>query len=231
MTFGQIKTFFEQNLIESYTDKDQFKVLIREFKENVLSNKSYTKLFSIYEQLSTPMGLSEEDAILFVQEGINMINNELNLIKLPKSNKNVRNEYQDIDNLVYTDNIKILERVVSKKNIIKTLMSERKEHDKKIELPIKTTLNIANKVLGKYIHEMDDESKKMFYNIITEDKDKLNKDYFELKNKVSKKLNNISNSDIDSETKKTIQETINKLETDKFNYVTYLKIKDLDESI
>ena len=231
MTFGQIKTFFEQNLIESYTDKDQFKVLIREFKENVLSNKSYTKLFSIYEQLSTPMGLSEEDAILFVQEGINMINNELNLIKLPKSNKNVRNEYQDIDNLVYTDNIKILERVVSKKNIIKILMSERKELDKKIELPIKTTLNIANKVLGKYIHEMDDESKKMFYNIITEDKDKLNKDYFELKNKVSKKLNNISNSDIDSETKKTIQETINKLETDKFNYVTYLKIKDLDESI
>ena len=132
MTFGQIKTFFEQNLIESYTDKDQFKVLIREFKENVLSNKSYTKLFSIYEQLSTPMGLSEEDAILFVQEGINMINNELNLIKLPKSNKNVRNEYQDIDNLVYTDNIKILERVVSKKNIIKILMSERKELDKKI---------------------------------------------------------------------------------------------------
>ena len=73
MTFGQIKSIIENNLLESYKNEQEFKKSLKEFKHNVLNNKNMSKLYSLYDQLTTPQGLTETDAKDFLEEGITLI--------------------------------------------------------------------------------------------------------------------------------------------------------------
>ena len=73
MTFGQIKSIIENYLLESYRNEQEFKKSLKEFKHNVLSNKNMSKLYSLYDQLTTPQGLTENDAKDFLDEGIHLI--------------------------------------------------------------------------------------------------------------------------------------------------------------
>ena len=73
MTFGKIKSIIEKNLLESYKDEKQFKKYLRHFKQNVLNNKSISRAYILYDQLSTPQGLSESEAKEFLEEGINLL--------------------------------------------------------------------------------------------------------------------------------------------------------------
>ena len=57
MTFGEIKTLFEDYLIFSYKKKELFKESVSDFRKNILSDKNLVKLFSLYSDLSTPQGL------------------------------------------------------------------------------------------------------------------------------------------------------------------------------
>ena len=81
MTFGQVKSIIETSLIESYKNESDFKKSLKEFKHNVLSNKTMSKVYSLYDQLTTPQGLSESDAKDFLDEGINIIQKLLKDIK------------------------------------------------------------------------------------------------------------------------------------------------------
>ena len=67
MTFGTIKSLIEKNLLQSYKNEMEFKKSLREFKHNVLSNKAMSKAYAIYDQLSSPQGLSEQVAKYFIE--------------------------------------------------------------------------------------------------------------------------------------------------------------------
>jgi hypothetical protein len=85
MTFGQIKSIIENNLLESYKNEQEFKKSLKEFKQNVLNNKNMSKLYSLYDQLTTPQGLTEADAKDFLEEGITLIQKLVPTIKTPKT--------------------------------------------------------------------------------------------------------------------------------------------------
>ena len=126
MTFGEIKSIIEKNLLESYSNPANFKKTLKEFKHNILENKSYSRLYSLYDDLSKPKNLSSEDAKEYLEEGISLIRQILENVKLPKNGGNVENIYKDLDILVYLDSINIQERVQSKKNVLGVLMSKPK---------------------------------------------------------------------------------------------------------
>lgn len=232
MTFGELKSFIEQTLTESYNvNKDKFKTSIKDFRQTLLINKSFTKLYSLYDQLSNPQGLSENDANLFINEGINMINNELKAIKIPKTNTLIKNHYSDIDNLVYNNTSNILERVNSRKKLLNILMSNQNILETKVNLPIKTTVNIANKILGNYVSNLDESSKRYILNLLSEDKTVLKEDYENIKHNLLKKLNVLLENESDIDTKKTITDTISKIHNENFDYLSYIKIKNLEESL
>jgi hypothetical protein len=110
MTFGQIKSIIEKNLLESYKNEKDFKKSLKEFKHNVLNNKTMSKLYSLYDQLSTPQGLSESDSKEFLEEGITLIQKLVSDIKTPMVLETVENKYSDIDSLVYINKLDLLER-------------------------------------------------------------------------------------------------------------------------
>lgn len=232
MTFGQIKSLIEKNLIESYKNEKEFKKSLKEFKHNVLNNKHMAKLYSLYDQLSTPQGLNESDAKDFLEEGINLIQQILPNIKLPKTlSENIENKYSDIDSLVYTNKLNLMERVNSKKNITNVLISNSTTIKESVNIPLKSMVSIANQTLQKYIDTLDESSKKEFIQLISEDTKVLEDKFETIRESAITKLNSMLDKEQEFELKTKLSETINKLKTEKFDQLNFLKLKNLEESI
>lgn len=231
MTFGQVKSIMEANLLDSYKNEQEFKKTLKEFKENVLKNKGISKLFSIYEQLSTPQNLSEKDAEHYLTEGLSVIQKILPTVKMPYSLSSTNNLYSDIDNLVYTNKIDLKERVQSKKNILDLLMSEGKKINESVKIPISSMVKIANQTLENYVQNMDEESRKLFLEIVKGDKKKMESEYHELKENTLTKLNQILSEQEEIDLKSKISETIEKLQKEEFNQLNFVKLVSLDNSL
>ena len=232
MTFGTIKSIIENNLLESYKDEKEFKKSLREFKHNVLSDKSMSKAYALYDQLSSAQGLSEETAKEYLEEGVNLLQKILPNIRLPKSSlKNVNNKYSDIDALVYTNKLDLLERVQSKKNIVSLLTSANNTVKESINIPVKSMVNIANQTLRNYIDTLDENSKKEFLQLISEDTKSLETKFETIRESAIKKLQTILEKEEEFELKTKLSETINKLKIEKFDQLNFIRLKNLEESI
>lgn len=232
MTFGKFKSFIENNLIESYKNENDFKKKLREFKHNVLNNKSLSKIYSIYDQLSTPQGLSDKDAKLFLEEGIDLLVRILPHVKLPKTiQENINNNYQDIDVLVYNTKVNLHERLESRKKIIDVLTQDKKLTKESINIPIKTMVNVANQTLRTYVDSLDESTKKEFFKIINEDAKVLEDTFEKMKEEGIDKLHKILENETENDVKEKISETIKKLKTEKFDQLNFVRIKSLVNSI
>lgn len=231
MTFGQIKSIIEKNLVESYKDSSTFKQTLKEFKHNVLKNKSFSKVYSIYDDLNTPQGLSENDAKEFLEESVNVIRHLLESTSLPKNGEKSSNIYQDIDNLVYFENVNIHERLSSKKRLISNLMSTTKGLNESPKIPLKSMVTIANQTIGKYMESLDETTKKEVFHILASKNEDLENEYSTLKESAINKLKVLLSKQEESDIQSKINETIEKIETEKFDQVNYVKLKRLEESI
>jgi hypothetical protein len=231
MTFGQIKSIIEKNLLESYKNEKDFKKSLKEFKHNVLNNKTMSKLYSLYDQLSTPQGLSESDSKEFLEEGITLIQKLVSDIKTPMVLETVENKYSDIDSLVYINKLDLLERVNSKKNIIKLISSKNEIVKESINIPIKTMVSIANQTLNNYIENLDENSKKEFLQIISEDVQSLETKFETIRENTIVKLNTMLEKEEEFEIKTKLSETIERIKVEKFDQLNFLKLKNLESSI
>lgn len=232
MTFGQLKTEIERNLFESYRNEKDFKKSLREFKQNVLMNKNLSKVYSLYDQLSTPQGLSESDAKEFLSEGIFVIQSLLKSLKLPKSlNENVTNAYCDLDTLVYLNKLDLNERIQSRKNVIGVLTTMKKEITESIEIPLKTMVKVANQTLSNYIETLDEATKKEFFQIVSEDSKELETKFESIRENTINKLTSLLENEKEDDVKKTLSETIERIKLEKFDQLSYLKLKNLEESL
>jgi hypothetical protein len=233
MTFGEIKSIIENNLLKSYNNKQEFKKSLKEFKQDVLNNKNMSRLYSLYDQLTTPQGLTETEAKDFLEEGINLIQKLTPTIKTTRiSSKNVSNQYINIDSLVYVNKLDLMERVESKKNLIKILVSSKPEPIKEsINLPLKSMINIANQTMNGYIENLDESAKKEFIQLMSEDTTLLKRKFKTLQKNTIVKLTNLLENEKESEIKTKLSETIDKLKVEKFDQLNFFKLKNLDESI
>jgi hypothetical protein len=232
MTFGIVKSLIEKNLLESYRNENEFKRTIREFKHNVLSNKAMSKAYAIYDQLSSPQGISEQDAKFFIEEGVNLLNKILPSIKLPKSfSQDIENKYSDIDTLVYSQGIDLIERVNAKKNILKVITSVKENIKENINIPISSMVAVANQTVNNYILNLDENSKKEFFQIVSEDTKSLESKFETIRESAISKLEALQNNEDSQDIKSKISETINKVKSEKFDQLNFLRLKNLEESI
>jgi len=234
MTFGQIKTIIENQLIESYKDGKEFKQSLKEFREDVLDNKNISKLYSLYTDLSTPQGLSEQDAYEFIKEGVDLIQKTLPKVNLPKGNiKESKNNYKSIDELVYVDgkNVDLNGRLQNKKELVKILTQPKTQIKESVNIPLSSMVKVANQSLNNYIETLDESIKKEFLEIIKEDTKSLKIKFESLKKDATIKLNDLIESESDSNIKSKITETVERINNEKFDQVAYLKLKQLVESL
>jgi hypothetical protein len=144
----------------------------------------------------------------------------------------VSNQYINIDSLVYVNKLDLMERVQSKKNLIKILVSSKPEPIKEsINLPLKSMIKIANQTMNGYIENLDESAKKEFIQLMSEDTTLLKRKFKTLQKNTIVKLTNLLENEKESEIKTKLSETIDKLKVETFDQLNFFKLKNLDESI
>lgn len=241
MKIGVLKSRVEKLLSESY-GKGTFKEEIKNFNRNVLSNKNISKLFFLYDELSTNKGYDQKLAEDFVFESITMFENIINktdkrdLEKLKKwvISVNSHNQYTDIDNLFYNsgDVLHLENKVRSKKIIVeglkKTQVNENKET---ILLPLSSMVRVANKSIEDFISNLNESEKKELNLLLKEDESVLVERFQNLKDEAVVKLVVVLEGESDESVKNTINETIDNIKSKKFDRLEYFKLKNLVNNI
>ena len=241
MKIGVLKSRVEKLLSESY-GKGTFKEEIKNFNRNVLSNKNISKLFFLYDELSTNKGYDQKLAEDFVFESITMFENIINktdkrdLEKLKKwvISVNSHNQYTDIDNLFYNsgDVLHLENKVRSKKIIVeglkKTQVNENKET---ILLPLSSMVKVANKSIEDFISNLNESEKKELNLLLKEEESVLVEQFQNLKDEAVVKLVVVLEGESDESVKNTINETIDNIKSKKFDRLEYFKLKNLVDNI
>jgi hypothetical protein len=237
--FGNIKSKIEEKLLESYSN-NTFKTEMKNFKSLVLGNKNISKLFYLYDEMSSNKGINESLVNDYIYECITIYENTINkiedntILNLKKwvSNVNCENKYENIDNLFSTDVLTIESRLKSKKIISENLI--KSPENKKVEtvnLPISTMVNIANKTFSNYVESLNESDRKELINFLKTDESELEPQYESIKNEVKSKLISIVESTSDTETLDRVNETITKVDSETFNKLNYFKLKNLNENL
>lgn len=238
MKFGELKSKIEKCLTESYT-KNSVKKDLFVFKELVLKNKNVSKLFYLYDELSSKKGLSEDLANEYINQSTIIFENTINKITsktLSEINMWVghiktTNEYSDIDNLFSKNLLQLEDKIRSKKiiaeNLQKLIISDNKEV---INVPLNSMLSVANKTVKSFISSLNESEKNEIYDLLSTPKENLLESYNKLKKSVLEKLN-VTKSESDEETKQTIEKVVKKLTTESFNELNYFKLKNLSEGL
>ena len=92
-------------------------------------------------------------------------------------------------------------------------------------------VNIANQTLMTYIETLDENSKKEFFQLISEDISSLETKFETIKESAVNKLKTILDKEEEFELKTKISETIDRVKNEKFDQINFLKLKNLEESI
>ena len=80
MKVGILKSKVESLLNESY-NKNTFKSELKNFDKLVLKNKNISKLFYLYDELSSKKGLTESIVDDYIHESITIYENVINKLK------------------------------------------------------------------------------------------------------------------------------------------------------
>jgi hypothetical protein len=241
VNFGILKSKIENRLTESY-GKDTLKKDLTQFKKLVLENKNISKLYYLYDELSSKKGLNESIVDDYINSCITIYENTVNKIT-PKSIVGLQkwvgsiqceNEYKNIDSLFSNNLTKLEEKIQNKKMIKESLL--QKENEVVLEnlisnVSMKSLVNIANKTINNHISELNESEQNELKTLLSTPKETLVENYNKIKEDVITKLEKTKKSENDSETLGKIDEVIKKVTTESFNEVNYYKIKKLNESL
>jgi len=238
MEFGILKTKIEDKLVSSYVNNTMKKDLFV-FEQLILNNTNLSKIYLMYDELSSKKGLSESVGNDFISESIlefksinkNITKSELDEVNMWIGHLKSENRYTDIDNLFTGDITKLEEKVKSKKNILTNLMDNQTISESKTSVPLSNLMEIANKTVNDYLDTLSESEKKEVKKIITEDESKLKIEFDFIKENSINRLTNLKSNESDSEVIKTINETILKIEGEEFNRISYVKLKRLNEEL
>ena len=236
--FGELKSKIEIYLSESYK-KGTLKDNLFIFEELVLKNKNISRIFFLYDELSTKKGLQESIVNEFINESITAYENLTNKVN-PYNLKEIKmwvghikceNKYKEIDNLFSTDVLTLESKIKSKKIICEILKTKEQEKKEIIKVPLKSMLNVANKTVGKFISSLKESEQKELKKILSTPKTQLIENYNDAKDLVLEKLNGKKDNENDSDTINTIDQVLLKIQKESFSELNYYHLKQLKESL
>jgi hypothetical protein len=239
MKFGILKSKIENVLLESYKD-GSFKNELKTFKKLVLENKNINRLFYIYDDLSSNKGLTNEVAGDYINEMVTLYENTINKI-IPTDLKKikdwvnnssvVKNNYEVIDNLLSGGVLNLESKINSKKIITETITKKSVTEKEVVNVPLSTMVTMANKTINSYIDSLNESDKKEFNQMLSVDDSELESKYSSIKESVVEKLQTLYNQNHDRPTRNSINETIEKISSEKYDKLNYYKLKSLHDNL
>ena len=92
-------------------------------------------------------------------------------------------------------------------------------------------VSIANRTITDYLDNLNESDKQELFNLLSLDDKTLTENFEPLKSSVISKLTSLKRDNTDYETGKQINETISKIESEKYDKLTYFKLKGLNENL
>ena len=238
MEFGVLKTKIEDKLVHSYVNNTIKKDLFV-FEQLVLNNKNLSKLYLMYDELSSKKGLNESLSNDFISENISefksikksISKSDLDEINMWIGHLKSENRYVDVDNLFTSDVTKLEEKVKSKQNILTNLMEVQKVNESRSNVSLSNLMEVANKTVNDYLNTLSESEKNEIKKIMTEDENKLEIEFNFIKENSITRLNNLKLNESDSDVINTIDQTISKIGNETFSKISYVKLKKLNEDI
>jgi hypothetical protein len=92
-------------------------------------------------------------------------------------------------------------------------------------------VSVANKTISNFISTLSESERKELKKILNTPKDTLVENYNETKDLVIEKLTNQKDNEKDSDTIKTINQVLEKIQTESFTELNFYKLKQLNESL
>jgi len=234
MKFGILKTKIEDLLIESYKN-DTFKRDMFVFDELILKNKNLSKLYYLYEELSSNKGLSKELANDLINQSVtlyeNLINKisteQINEIKLWVGSQKSNNRYSNLDNLFSKNVTDMVNNVISRKQISECLMKDSEKPQPFIKASLNEMVDVANKTVKTYISSLNEMEQNELNKILSKSDKDLKVRFEIIKEDVLEKLDTLLDSETDEVTKIKLNETVEKVKTVSYNKLDYYKLNQL----
>lgn len=234
MKFGILKTKIEDLLIESYKN-DTFKRDMFVFDELILKNKNLSKLYYLYEELSSNKGLSKELANDLINQSVtlyeNLINKisteQINEIKLWVGSQKSNNRYSNLDNLFSKNVTDMVNNVISRKQISECLMKDSEKPQPFIKASLNEMVDVANKTVKTYISSLNEMEQNELNKILSKSDKDLKVRFEIIKEDVLEKLDTLLESETDEVTKIKLNETVEKVKTVSYNKLDYYKLNQL----
>lgn len=236
MKFGIYKTAIEKKLVNSFVNETLASDM-KTFRKLVLESAPTKTMFFIYDKLNENLGLDKESANMLIEEVIretkDIVIPESHIQKLNSWLKKELNEsnYSHIDQVLNGGLKNIEEKIESKKTLIENLMKKKEVIKESTKLPLSSLTKVANSVANKYLSNLDESTRKEVVSLINEDSEILKSKFEEYKNQVIEKLNTLSESETEQDTKTKINETKEKIASTKFSVDEFMKIKELNSQL
>lgn len=238
MKFGIIKSKIEKVLLESYSN-NTFKDEVKNFNYLVLANKNLSKLYYLYDELNSNKGLNESVAIDYINESIKIYENTLNKItesdlrklNIWLSDVKCENIYEHIDNVFNLDVLKIESNIEAKKVVTESLKRTPIKKQEPVNIPISAMVKVANKTISKYVENLNESEKQELTRLLKEDDKELKLKFQLVKESLLTKLENMKSSESDVTIQSRINETLTKVSSEKYDKLTYFKLKNLNEKL
>ena len=238
--FGLLKSIVENALVKTYKTED-FKQIIKEFRDFIKDHKSVGELYVEYGSLMKTKGLNEEVAKEFLGLSVDNIKSTINNNKrefeqfdswVETLGEGVENQYELLDNMVFAktsdDFIKLVE---SRKQMWK-LMSETKEEPtltESVNIPLESMFGVAADTFAKEYSQLSESELFELKSILRMTQDELSEGIDRLKTEVLGKLSSINESD--DETNSKLNQTKQRIESTPIDSLSYYKLKKLSEGL
>ena len=240
--FGLLKSIVENSFVSTYKT-DDFKRIVKEFKEFIDNNKEVGEVFIDYGTIMKTNNLNEDVAKDFLEYSVETIKTKINNNKrqfeefdswVETLNEDVTNDYQDIDNMMNAKNASdFINLIESKNKLTLQLISKDVENESQltetINIPISDMLNIVSETFAKEYSELSESELFELKSILRMDSNELNEGISRLKTEILNKLDSVQIDDDVIE--KTINSTKVKVENTSIDSLSYYRLKKLSESI
>jgi len=239
--FGQLKSIVENTLVSNFK-KDDFKRVLKEFKEFVENNKAVGKVYLNYGSILKMRNLTEDVANEFIELSINDIKTTI------KENKKqfqefeswvetldnvVENNYKIIDDMVFATTSEDFIKLVESKKILKKMLTESVKEEKTItetiNIPFDKMYNVVAETFSNEYSTLSEAQLFELKSLMKMTKEELTEGIERLKTEVTEKLDSISVSD--EETKYKVEETKNRVLNTQIDSLSYYKLKELSKGL
>jgi hypothetical protein len=234
MEFGILKSKIEEKLARAYSN-NTLSEEIKVFKKIVLNNPNVSRAYHIYNELSKNKGFDKKFAEDFVNECIDLFSKiqltKKSISQINEWTKNItcENQYKQID-IVIGKNTLIIENLINSKNSIINNLTKKEFKSNIINLPIEKIVEVVNSNLKNYLSELNESELSQVKKYLTLPQSEVNKRFEVLSEMVIEKLETML-VESDDETKTKINQTIDKIKSEKVDSITLIKLKTLNENL